>query len=554
MKLTLGIDFGSASVRALVLVPATGEVLATENQNYSQGIGGVITSKENPHMARQCPDDYLESMDIAVRGALKQIVALGYKAEDIDGIGVDATGSTPLPVAKNGEPMSRQANFKDNVNALAWMWKDHTSFREAELITDIAKQDHPQYLENIGGAYSSEWFWSKLLHCEQIDKELFDAAYTWVELSDYVPAVLSGVSDANDIKRNRCAAAHKALYSSMWGGFAQTDFLSKLSEGLVRIRETLPQHTFPVDQTAGCLSTEWSTKWGLKEGTPIAMGILDAHAGAIGSGVCQGSLIKIIGTSSCDLAIQKSEDVKNAIEGIAGVAEESVLPGYFGIEAGQSAVGDILNWFVTKVAKGASHNELTAAAATMSAGESGLLALDWNNGNRNVLTDPLLSGLIIGQTLHTNDAEIYRTLIESTAFGAKRIIEQLEKGGVVIDEVVCCGGISQKNALFMQIYADIINKPMKVVDTQETVALGAAMIGAMVASKAEGAELDQDELRTKCCKTRNKEFVPQKSEQKAYEKLYELYKQLHDGFGRKGEAIDMFNVMKELLLIKSKEI
>jgi L-ribulokinase len=290
----------------------------------------------------------------------------------------------------------------------------------------------------------------------------------------------------------------------------------------------------------------------MKEGTPVAMGVMDAHAGGIGSGIKEGSLVKIIGTSTCDLVLGDFNMKNTNILGVAGVVKESVLPGYYGIEAGQSAVGDILNWYISNVLDNSkSHKELTDKAKELKPGQSGLLALDWNNGNRNVLTDPMLTGLILGQTLQTKDYEIYRALIEATAFGAMRIIEELENQGVVINEIVNCGGITHKNDLFMQIYADVINKPMKIAAIDETVALGSALMGAHAAYKADGIDVSYNELQAKSCSVLEKVYEPDPEAVKVYAGLYENYKLLHDAFGVKGTKLELYPVMKNLIEIKN---
>ena len=550
-KLSLGIDFGSSSVRVLTLDIETGKVLNSVEQSYSGGVDGVYVSDSDSLLARQSPADYLSSLETALGKAVAENEKAGLSMVDVAGIGVDATGSTPIPVTKDMVPLASTDEFKDNLNAYSWMWKDHTSYREAEAITAKAGELRPQYLGKIGGAYSSEWFWAKIWHCLNIDKKVFDAAYTWVEFSDFVPAVLCGVKDAADVKRNVCAAGHKGLYSDEWGGYPDKEFISALDPELVKVLESLPEEALSIEHIAGGLSKEWADKFGMKEGIPVSMGVLDAHAGGIGSGIKEGSLVKIIGTSTCDLVLGDLNMKNTNILGVAGVAKESVLPGYYGIEAGQSAVGDILNWYITNVLDNKkTHKELTDKAREQKPGQSGLLALDWNNGNRNVLTDPMLTGLLIGQTLQTKDFEIYRALIEATAFGAMRIIEELENQGVVINEIVNCGGITHKNDLFMQIYADVINKPMKIAAIDETVALGAALMGAHAAYKQEGTEVSYNDLQAKSCSVLDKVYKPNPEAVDVYKKLYENYKLLHDAFGVKGTKIELYSVMKDLIEIK----
>ena len=551
-KVALGIDFGSSSVRVLTLDIETGKVLNSVEQSYSGGVDGVYVSDSDSLLARQSPADYLKSLETALEKAVVENKKAGIDMSAVAGIGVDATGSTPIPVTKDMVPLASTDKFKDNLNAYSWMWKDHTSYKEAEEITAKAGELRQQYLGKIGGAYSSEWYWAKIWRCLKVDKEVFDAAYTWVEFSDFVPAVLTGVKDAADLKRNVCAAGHKALYSDEWGGYPDNEFLSALDPGLVKVAETLPKEALSIEHNAGGLCKEWADKFGMKEGIPVAMGVMDAHAGGIGSGIKEGSLVKIIGTSTCDLVLGDFNMKNTNILGVAGVVKESVLPGYYGIEAGQSAVGDILNWYISNVLDNSkSHKELTDKAREQKPGQSGLLALDWNNGNRNVLTDPMLTGLILGQTLQTKDFEIYRALIEATAFGAMRIIEELENQGVVINEIVNCGGITHKNDLFMQIYADVINKPMKIAAIDETVALGSALMGAHAAYKADGEEISYNDLQAKSCSVLEKVYMPDTDAVEVYKKLYENYKKLHDEFGVKGTKLELYGVMKELIEIKN---
>ncbi|MEP4003259.1 MAG: ribulokinase [Ekhidna sp.] len=552
-KIVLGLDFGSTAVRVLTMDLITGKVITTIDQAYEEGTFGIFTSPENDLLARQKPTDFICSMRKVLRKAKLQNEAIGIKMSSVAGIGVDATGSTPLPVTREMLPLSDLQEFKNNLNAYAWMWKDHSSYKEAKHITETIKKHRPQFLDKIGGAYSSEWFWSKILHCKNSDASVFDAAFTWLELSDFIPATLSGCNDALTVKRNICAAGHKALYNTEWEGFPDQQFIEKVDPALVRILQTLPEQTFSIATKSGTLSKEWADEFGMSEGIPIGMGILDAHAGAIGSGIKDGSLVKIIGTSTCDLVLSDLNSGKSNLKGVASVAEESVLPRNYGIETGQSAVGDILDWFVKAVLNNEkTHNDLTVEANKLRVGSSGLIALDWNNGNRSILSDPMLSGLLIGQHLQTKDFEIYRALIESTAFGARTIIEDMERQGVIINEVVNCGGITHKNTLFMQIYADVINKPMKIAASNETVALGAAIIGAHAAFKEENSPTSFHDLQDRSCKILDKVYYPMEENVRIYNDLYNLYKKLHDAFGIEGTKIEIYGVMKELIQIKNK--
>ena len=550
-KIVLGIDFGSTAVRILSMQLKTGKVLNAVEKAYGLGENGVFLSSVDNLLARQNATDYVDSMRKALEKSKIENKAQGIEMSAVSGIGVDATGSTPLPVTKDLVPLSSVDKFSKNLNAYAWMWKDHTSHGEADYITKISAKKRPQYLDKTGGAYSSEWFWAKILHCRNVDKEVFDAAYTWLELSDYIPAVLAGITDATQVKRNICAAGHKGLYNDEWNGFPDSEFIEDLEPDLLRILGTLPKTVLSIEHNSGTLSKQWADDFGMPVGIPIAMGILDAHSGAIGSGIKEGSLVKIIGTSTCDLVLGDLYSGNSNIEGVASVATESVLPNHYGIEAGQSAVGDTLDWYIGNVLKNSkSHGELTSEAQKLKVGSSGLIALDWNNGNRCILSDAMLSGLLVGQSLQTKDFEIYRALIEGTAFGARTIIEDMERQGVVINEVVNCGGITHKNPLFMQIYADVINKPMKIAATDETVALGAALMGAHAAYMDEGEKISYNTLQERSCKVLEKIYHPIPENVKTYDRLYTLYKKLHDAFGIEGTQIEMFSIMKDLIQIK----
>ena len=314
---------------------------------------------------------------------------------------------------------------------MAWLWKDHTGTAEAAEITALARKMRPQYLAKCGGTYSSEWFFSKILRCLRASPEVFGAAAWWVELADFVPAALTGTQERGKFTAGICAAGHKAMYNESWGGYPDAEFLSRLSPKLAAMRDRLCSKARDISSSVGGLSREWAARTGLREGIPVAVGAFDAHLGAVGAGIAPGTLVKIIGTSTCDIAVWPLEAKLPDIPGLCGIVSGSVLPGCYGLEAGQSAVGDIFNWFVNYIEPGGktagSHEALTRGAAKLRAGESGLLALDWNNGNRTVLVDQQLTGLMLGQTLYTTPAEIYRALIEATAFGALTIIKRIEE-------------------------------------------------------------------------------------------------------------------------------
>jgi len=552
MKYTIGMDYGTNSVRCVIVDIADGREVGTAIYNYPTGQAGIILDRNDHNLARQNPADYVKGIEVTIKKAitLAKKNDKKFRPEAVIGIGVDTTGSTPLPVDKDGTPLSMKPEFKKNPNAYAWLWKDHTGHAEAAEITELAKKEHPEYLAKCGQVYSSEWFFSKILHCLRTDPKVFEAAYSWVECCDYVPAVLTGTERPEVIKRSRCAAGHKAMFNDTWGGLPAKDFLAKLDPKLGQLRDRLYNKTWTVETEAGKLTEQWAQKLGLKTGITVAVGAFDAHLGAVGSGIAPGKLVKIIGTSTCDMLVAESGKPLADIPGICGIVDGSILPGYFGLEAGQSAVGDIFNWFVNYIQPGGksagSHNTLTKKAAKLKPGQSGLLALDWNNGNRTILVDQRLTGLLLGQTLHTKPEEIYRALIEATAFGALTIINRFEEYGVKVSEVINCGGIAEKNQLLMQIYADVTGREMKVSRSAQSCALGAAIAAAVTA----GGYKNFTEAQAAMCGIKKTTYKPKPENRAIYKKLYALYKQLHDAFGLNSFSGTMANVMKELLNIK----
>ncbi len=569
MPYTIGLDYGTNSVRCLIVDVTNGDELGTAVYEYETGEAGIILDPADHNLARQNPADYLKGVEVAVKAAITEAkdAVKGFESNQIIGIGIDTTGSTPIPVDKNGTPLNMLDEFKDNPNAHAWLWKDHTGHAEAAEITVLAEKEHPEYLAKCGGTYSSEWFFSKILHCLRTDPKVFDAAYTWAEHADWLPAVLTGTQTPDRLKRCRCAAGHKAMFNDDWGGYPEEKFLSKLDPKLGKLRKTLSDRTYAVDQTAGQLTDKWAAKLDLPSSIPVAMGAFDAHLGAVGSGIAPGTLVKIIGTSTCDMLVWHGLPAREItakmavphladIPGICGIVDGSILPDYFGLEAGQSAVGDIFNWFVNYIQPGGpeagSHEALTKKAAKLRPGQSGLLALDWNNGNRTVLVDQRLTGLLLGQTLHTRPEEIYRALIEATAFGALTIINRFEEYGVKVSQVINCGGIAEKNPLLMQIYADATGREMKISRSAQSCALGACIAGSVVAGKASGGHDSFADAQAAMCGIKDVTYKPIAENAEVYQQLYALYKQLHDAFGIQDFSGKLANVMKELLNIKDK--
>jgi len=553
-KYAIGLDFGTNSVRAVLVNVQTGEELATSVFGFPTGKAGIVLDDRDPNLARQHPNDYLLGTESVVRDVVTQSRGKdGFSPADVIGIGVDTTGSTPIPVDAAGTPLAFKPEFQNHPAAMAWLWKVHTGHSEAVEITDLARKMRPQYLAKCGGIYSSEWFWSKILQCKRSAPEVCDAAHTWGEHADYLPAVLTGTTDPKALKRCICAAGHKAMFHPEWGGYPDAEFLGALDPALVRVRQSLPDKAYNVADSAGGLTAEWAERLGgLPVGTPVAVGAFDAHLGGVGSGIQPGVLVKNLGTSCCDMMVAPLSKNLPDIPGLCGIVPESILPGMFGLEAGQSAVGDIFNWFVEYVQPaGKGHVELTREAEALRPGESGLLALDWHNGNRTVLVDQRLTGSLIGMTLHTTPAEIYRALVEATAFGARVIMERFEEYGQKVERIVNCGGISVKNPMVMQIYADVMGRPLQISRSAQTAALGSAMAGAVVAGAAAGGHADFASAVAAMTGVREEVFKPIPENRKVYERLFALYRRVHDAFGVQNGGGDLYSVMKELLEIRS---
>jgi L-ribulokinase len=556
-KYAIGLDYGTNSVRTLIVNVANGREVASAVWNYTHGTQGVILSRD-PNLARQHPADYVTGAETTIKKALavaKRTVR-GFSPDQIIGIGVDTTGSTPLPVDRHGHPLAFDRRFAKHPAAMAWLWKDHTGVAEAGEITALARKLRPQYLAKCGGTYSSEWFFSKILHCLRTSPEVFDAAYLWVECSDWIPAMLTGTEPPDQLTVGVCAAGHKAMFNDAWGGYPDATFLSQLDPKMGELRSRLRSKAHTIDRAVGRLTLEWAARTGLPADLPVAVGAFDAHLGGVGSGIAPGTLVKIIGTSACDMMVVPVGDKLADIPGLCGIVSGSILPGHYGLEAGQSAVGDIFNWFVNYIQplgkKAGSHEALSAAAAKLAPGESGLLALDWNNGNRTVLVDQRLTGLLLGQTLYTTPAEIYRALIEATAFGALTIINRFVEYGVKVEQIVNCGGIAEKNPLVMQIYADVTGRPIKISRSGQTCALGAAIAGAVVAGKPAGGYANYADAQKAMTGLKHRIFQPNPTAHAVYKELYSLYRKLHDAFGTQQASGNLYPVMKELIEIRNR--
>lgn len=542
-QFVIGIDYGSDSVRALVVDALTGQELASEVAYYPRWAEGKYCDPAKSQF-RQHPLDYIESLEVAVKGALAKIGPAA--GESVAGIGIDTTGSTPCAADQNGRPLALQPRFADNPNAMFILWKDHTAVHEAELINRLSRTwggiDFTRY---EGGIYSSEWFWAKILHILKVDAEVRDAAYTWVEHCDWLPALLTGTESPELIRRSRCAAGHKAMWHPDWNGLPDEDYLMRLDPALKGIRSRLYSETFTSDLPAGHLTDEWARRLGLRSGIPVAVGAFDAHMGAVGGGVKSGSFVKIMGTSTCDIMVASYEELGDRlIRGICGQVDGSVLPGMIGLEAGQSAIGDVYAWFkrilswpletlLSKSAqidhatserlieeiKGEILPQLTAEAAQLSPDETGLIALDWLNGRRTPDADQTLKGALLGLSLGTTPAKIFRALVEATAFGAKAIVDRFLDEGVYIEEVIAMGGVPKKSGFVMQVNADVLNMPIKVVQSEQACALGAAIFAAVAA----GLYPSVGQAQKVMASPYKEVFLPEPHNAEKYRGLYDKY-------------------------------
>jgi len=503
-KYTLGIDYGTDSVRTVLVDASNGSEIAHSVYYYPRWKAGKYCDPANNRF-RQHPLDYLEGLEKTITDVIQK--APSDVAQNVVAISVDTTGSTPVAVDKNGTPLALHPSFAENPNAMFVLWKDHTATAEAEEINALARSwGGVDFTKFEGGIYSSEWFWAKILHVLREDAAVCNAAYSWVEHCDWIPALLTGKTDPLEIKRSRCAAGHKAMWHAEFDGLPAEDFLQKLDPLLAGLRSRLYKETFTCEVKAGNLSPEWAKRLGLNENVAVGVGSFDAHIGALGGEIKPYYLSKIMGTSTCDILIAPSEEVGNKfVKGICGQVDGSVLPGMLGLEAGQSAFGDVYAWFKSLLlgpaeqlinrsskldasAKAALIEELadgmipwlTAEAEKIAIGETGIVALDWLNGRRTPDANQLLKGAIFGLNLGSEAPGIFRALVEATAFGSKKIIDRFAEEGIPIEGIIALGGVAKKSPFVMQIVADVINKPILVARSEQACALGSAMAAAVV--------------------------------------------------------------------------
>ena len=515
-RLVIGLDFGSDSVRAL-LTDAKGNELASSVAVYPRWSEGKFC---DPGIGkfRQHPKDYLESMTAVIREVMK-----GVDPEEVAGIALDTTGSTPCAVDSQGIPLALQEEFADDPDAMFVLWKDHTAIDEEIAINRFAAENSKtDYRKYEGGIYSCEWYWSKYLHILRHDPAIRAKTAGFVEHCDWITGELTGNTDPVTMRRNRCAAGHKAMWHADWGGLPPDEFFTGIDPLLAGRRDQYNQQTHTVDSPAGKLSAKWAEILGLNTGVVVGGCALDCHMGAIGAGICAGEMVKVLGTSTCD--ILAVPPVTHCIAGICGQVDGSVLPGMTGLEAGQSAFGDIYAWFKRFLgyAGEVSLDKLEADAAAIAPGATAVKAVDWFNGRRTPFADAMLTGAIAGLNLGTTAPMVYRALVESTLLGSKAILEHYLECGLSVNAVTAVGGISNKSPFIMQMCADILNVPVKVAKTTQACALGSAM----VAAAASGLHGDLAEAMQAMSSGYSSIYTPRQEMREVYDRLYLEYRQL----------------------------
>ena len=545
-KFVIGVDFGTDSVRTVVVDAVNGTEVSTAVFNYPRWKEGRYCDPAR-NQFRQHPLDYLEGLEKTIKGALKE--APPGAATRIVGLSVDTTGSTPVAVDRRGTPLSLLPEFEENPDAMFVLWKDHTAVKEAEEINVAAHSwGGVDFTQFEGGIYSSEWFWAKLLHIIREDAAVRRAAFSWVEHCDWIPAVLAGNCNPLTLKRSRCAAGHKAMWHESFHGLPSEEFLSRLDPLLKGLRAQLYEKSYTSDISVGTLSEDWAKRLGLHTDVKIGVGAFDAHMGAVGGEITPYVLTKIMGTSTCDMLVAPQQDLgDHLVKGICGQVDGSIIPGMVGLEAGQSAFGDVYAWFrdvlmwpVEHIVARSSHldgkakekiveevadnliAELSQEASKIPIEETGVLALDWMNGRRTPDANQLLKGAITGLTLGSDAPKIFRALVESTAFGAKKIVERFRSEGVKIEGVIALGGVAKKSPFIMQVVADVLNVPIRIPKSEQTCALGAAMFAAVVA----GLYPKVEDAKRAMGSGFETEYKPNAAGVEKYRTLYDRYVQL----------------------------
>ena len=539
-RCVLGVDFGTDSVRALVVNATDGGEISAGTAPFPRWRDGRFCEPASNRF-RQHPRDYIEAMERAVRMALEPLTT--DERATVAGIGVDATGSTPCAVDASGVPLALLPEFADDPDAMFLLWKDHTAVDEAAAINDAARRSPTDYTRYVGGVYSSEWFWAKILHVLRVSPKVRAAAFSWVEQSDWIPALLTGVRRAADIRRNRCAAGHKGAWNAGWGGLPPESFWTQVDPLLAGVRDRVAAETATSDRTVGGLSPEWAERFGLAPGIPVAAGIIDAHAGAVGSGIRERTLLRIMGTSTCDIMVVDPAVIGDrTIPGICGQVDGSVVPGLVGLEAGQSGFGDVYDWFRRLLLWPIAHlggdvadfekkilPARSDAAAALSPDATLPIALDWLNGRRTPFADQRLTGAVAGLSLGTDAPRLFRSLVEGTAFGARAIMELFLGEGIAIDEVIAVGGIPDRNPFVMQVQSDVMGVPIRVVKSAQPCALGAAVC----ASVASGIHQTVRDAQERMASPARATYAPDPALRSFYDGRYRSYLALGEAAERR---------------------
>ena len=549
MKYSIGVDFGTLSARALLVEVETGREVATSVYEYENGVIDeyLPTSGEKlpPDWALQDPRDYLTALETTVPSVISKS---GVNPEDVIGLGTDFTACTMLPIDKNDNPLCLTPEWENNPHAWVKLWKHHAAQPEANKINEIAEKLGCNFLQRYGGKTNSEWFFAKALQILNEAPEVYNAADRFIEAGDWLNLQLTGVET-----RNACAAGYKAMWEKA-SGFPPNEFFKALDPAFEHVvDEKMCRNITPVGDKVGELTPAMAAKIGLKPGIAVSASIIDAHVAVPAATVTrEGAMVAIMGTSTCHMVLAKQPEI---VEGMCGYVEDGILPGFFGFEAGQSCVGDHFAWFVDNCVPASYHKEakdrginlhalLCEKAAKLKPGESGLLALDWWNGNRSVLVDADLTGMILGMNLNTKPEEVYRALVEATAYGTNIIIDAFQSSGVTVDQIVACGGLAERNEMLMQIYADVTNREFKIAASPQACALGAAMWGAVAAGKARGGYDNIADAAEKMARVKDKTYKPISENHAVYAELFAEYKKLHDYFGRGGN--DVMKRLKEI--------
>ena len=541
----IGVDYGTDSVRSVIVRADNGQEVASSVFYYPRWRDGLYCDPEK-NQFRQHPLDYVEGIEATIKDCVKQIGP--SIVSSIKGIAVDTTGSSPVGVDKAGNPLALTKGFEENPNAMFVLWKDHTSTKEAAEFNAHAEKFDINYLQFVGGIYSSEWFWAKLLHILREDKQVRNACFSWVEHCDWIPFLLTGGKDIHQMKRGVCSAGHKALWAEEFGGLPPNNFFASLDPLLDGFTSRLFKNTYPADKPAGALSAEWAQRLGLSEQVVVGVGAFDAHMGAVGGQIEPYHLSKVMGTSTCDMLVAPVQDIEGKlVKGICGQVNGSIIPGMIGLEAGQSAFGDTYAWFKNVLAwpiqnlllssstidqatkeklKGELLDkmipELTRQAMDLPIDEKSELAVDWLNGRRTPDANQLLKGALSGLNLGSNAPHLFKAWVEATCFGAKAIVDRFNKEGVPVKGLIGLGGVAKKSPYIMQVMADVMNMPIRIHKSEQTCAAGAAMFAATAA----GLYSRVEDAMNAMGQGFDAVYQPNKSLVNVYSQRYEKYQTL----------------------------